>query len=64
MSHENRELILALQERGLDEAEIQQILAELKEYDQRTLHSSVFESIESGSFDILAKVREAASRND
>ena len=37
----------------------EKILAKVAEYDQRTVHESVFDSIESGAFDLGTIIQEA-----
>lgn len=53
------QLIAWLQDQGHDEARIQKILAKVVEYDERTVHESVFDSIESGAFDLSTIIEEA-----
>lgn len=38
---------------------INKILAKLEEYDAKTMHESVFDSINSGKFDIASIIQEA-----
>ena len=48
-----------LQDQGHNDAQIEKILAKVAEYDQRTVHESVFDSIESGAFDLGTIIQEA-----
>jgi len=59
---EHAQLIAWLQDQGHTAEEIDRILAKLQEYDRRTVHESVFDSIESGDFDLGAVIREALDR--
>lgn len=61
MSDETRhaQLIAWLQDRGHDNAQIARILSKVAEYDARTVHESVFDSIESGQFDLSKIIDEA-----
>lgn len=65
MADETRhaQLIAWLQDQGHSEEQIQRILAKVAEYDERTIHESVFDSIESGAFD-LSKIIEEALADD
>ena len=53
------ELISWLKGAGHSESEIEKILAKLAEYDAQTMHESVFDSIETGKFDIASLIQEA-----
>ncbi len=53
------QLIAWLQDQGHSKEEIDKILAKVAEYDERTAHESVFDSIESGAFDLAAIIKEA-----
>jgi DNA-binding transcriptional MerR regulator len=55
----HQQLINWLREQGHTPAEIDKIVAKVREYDQRTVHESVFDSIERGSFDLKKIIREA-----
>lgn len=48
-----------LEEQGHTPAEIKKIMAKVAEYDARTLHESIFDSISTGTIDLAALVREA-----
>lgn len=53
------QLIAWLQDQGHSPEEIDKVLAKVAEYDGRTAHESIFDSIESGAFDIGAIIKEA-----
>ena len=55
----HQQLVTWLREQGHTPAEIDKIVAKVREYDQRTVHESVFDSIERGSFDLKKIIREA-----
>lgn len=55
----NAQLVAWLEDQGHSPEEIQKILEKVAEYDQRTAHESVFDSIESGAFDLSAIIDEA-----
>ncbi len=61
MSHETRhaQLIAWLENQGHTEQEIETILAELAQYDAQTVHESIFDSIDSGDFDIHRVIENA-----
>ena len=61
MSHETRhaQLIAWLENQGHTEQEIERILAKVTEYDAQTVHESIFDSIDSGAFDIHRLIEEA-----
>lgn len=61
MTSKNRheQLVAWLHNEGHSDADIEKILAKLREYDERTVHESVFDSIERGSFDMAAIIKEA-----
>jgi len=48
-----------LAERGHDDQEIQTIMARVHDYDEKTQHDSIMDSIGSGGMDLEALVREA-----
>ena len=52
-------LIEWLQERGMTEAEIDRVLAKVREYDEKTMHDSVMESIGAGRMTLDGLIREA-----
>ncbi|MEL7338106.1 MAG: hypothetical protein AAFN70_18075 [Planctomycetota bacterium] len=51
-------LIAHLRSLNCNDREIEQIVTRVRQYDRETIHQSVFESIESGSFNIQAIVAE------
>ena len=53
------ELVAWLKEAGHSDVEVEKILAKLSEYDAQTMHESVFDSINSGHFDIASIIAEA-----
>lgn len=53
------QLVAWLQDQGHDDAQIEKILAKVAEYDERTVHESVFDSIDSGAFDLGTIIKEA-----
>jgi len=55
----HRELIEWLQSQGHDQQQIQRILAKVADYDNQTLHESIFDSIDSGAFDLGSLIDEA-----
>ena len=55
----HEELIAWLEEQGHTAPEINKILAKLAEYDSRTLHESIFDSIDRGDFSITSIIDEA-----
>ena len=61
MSHETRhaQLIAWLENQGHSEADIEKILVKVAEYDAKTVHESVFDSIEDGGFNIQKIIEEA-----
>lgn len=48
---------------GCSSDEIEQVLLKLEEYDQRKIRESVFDSIETGSFDLEALLKEIQDEN-
>ena len=56
---QHAQLIAWLQDQGHSTEEIQKIIAKVNEFDERTMHESVFDSIGAGSLD-LAKIIEEA----
>lgn len=52
-------LIEHLTQTGHSWLEIERVLAKLAEHDKRSIHESVFDSIERGSFDISKIIAEA-----
>jgi len=55
----NAELVGWLTERGHSPEEIAKILAKVEQYDAETVSGSIFDSIDSGDFDISAIIDEA-----
>ena len=55
----NAELVGWLTERGHSPEEIDKILAKVEQYDAETVSGSIFDSIDSGDFDIAAIIDEA-----
>ncbi len=55
----NAELVGWLTERGHSPEEIAKILAKVAQYDMETVSGSIFDSIDSGDFDIAAIIDEA-----
>ena len=60
----NAQLVAWLQDQGHGEQEIEKILAKVAEYDRQTVHESVFDSIESGAFDLSTIIAEALADDD
>ncbi len=59
----NAELVGWLTERGHSPEEIAKILAKVEQYDAETVSGSIFDSIDSGDFDIAAIIEEALGEN-
>ncbi|WP_425396752.1 hypothetical protein [Aeoliella sp.] len=61
MSHDTRhaQLVAWLENQGHSIDEIDKILAKVAEYDAKTVHESIFDSIEEGAFDIQKIIDEA-----
>lgn len=61
MSHETRhaQLITWLENQGHTPEEIDKILARVGDYDAQTVHESIFDSIDTGAFDIQSIIAEA-----
>lgn len=61
MSHETRhaQLVAWLENQGHSQDEIEKILAKVAEYDAKTVHESIFDSIDEGAFDIQKIIDEA-----
>ncbi len=57
----HEELMEWLREQGHSPVAIRKILAKLEDYDAQTMHESVFDSINSGKFDIASIIQEALS---
>ena len=60
----HEELVGWLKNQGHSPTEIEKILARLADYDQQTMHESVFDSISSGKFDIATIIQEALGEED
>ena len=61
---QHRELIDWLGQRGHSQEEIDKILLKLQQYDEQTMHESVFDSISRGQFDIASIIDEALSETE
>ena len=57
----HEELTAWLTERGHSPDEIAKILAKVAQYDAQTIQESIFDSIDSGDFDLSALIKEALS---
>ena len=55
----HEELVAWLTERGHSPEEIAKILAKVAQYDVETVSGSIFDSIDSGDFNIAAIIEEA-----
>lgn len=53
------ELVAWLTERGHTPDEIAKILAKVADYDARTINESIFDSIDTGDFDLSSLIKEA-----
>ncbi|MBD14678.1 MAG: hypothetical protein CMJ72_05860 [Planctomycetaceae bacterium] len=53
-----QELIEWLREQGHSDLQIGRILAKVAEYDQQTLHESIFDSIDQGNFNLAKLIEE------
>lgn len=53
------QLVAWLEDQGHPSEAIERILEKVAEYDARTVHESVFDSIETGAFDLAAVIKEA-----
>ncbi|MEM8947040.1 MAG: hypothetical protein AAGD11_17830 [Planctomycetota bacterium] len=60
----HHELIEWLKSQGHNAAQIERILAKVAEYDSQTTHESIFDSIDSGDFDIASLIDEALDEQD
>jgi hypothetical protein len=60
----HEELIAWLTERGHNPDEIAKILAKVAEYDAQTIKESIFDSIDSGDFDLSALINEALGNEE
>ncbi|MCO6045687.1 hypothetical protein NG895_17455 [Aeoliella sp. ICT_H6.2] len=61
MSHETRhaQLVAWLENQGHSQEEIEKILVKVADYDAKTVHESIFDSIEGGAFDIQQIIDDA-----
>ena len=59
MSDDNDVVIRFLKERGYSETDIQRVIKKLEEYEDKTLRQSVFDSIDSGGFNIDQIIQDA-----
>ena len=66
MSRQTRhaQLISWLENQGHSPAEVEKILAKVDEYDVKTVQESIFDSIESGAFNLQAIIDEALGKED
>lgn len=55
----HQELIEWLRSQGHNDQQIELILAKVEDYDNQTMHESIFDSIDNGAFDIAALIDEA-----
>ena len=58
-SEDQAALIKLLKERGHTDEEVKLILARVRQYDERTLHDSVMDSIGAGRMNLDALIKEA-----
>ena len=58
------QLVAFLRSRGYIDAEIEKIIARVKQYDLQTRHDSIMDSIDSGEFDLDAIIKEALDGSD
>lgn len=56
---QHAQLIVWLENQGHSGDAIERILAKVDEYDKKTVHESVFDSIESGKFSLAQIIDEA-----
>lgn len=56
---QHAQLIVWLENQGHTSEEIEKILAKVAEYDKQTVHESVFDSIETGKFNLAEIIEEA-----
>lgn len=63
LSGNNYQVLLDyLAERGHDDQEIQTIMARVQDYEEKTQHDAIMDSIGTGGMDIEALVREALGK--
>ncbi len=58
------QLISWLEDQGHDAAQIEKIMAKVEAYDSQTIHESVFDSIDSGTIDLAAIIRETVGDDE
>lgn len=58
------ELVAWLTERGHSPDEVAKILAKVAEYDARTISESIFDSIDTGDFDLRSLIKEALGESE
>lgn len=64
MANEDEMLEVYLREQGCSDEEIRQILGKLRQHDDVTFRDSVFDSIESGSFNLKALIEDTKDEDD
>jgi hypothetical protein len=62
-TREYKELIEYLQHEGHSAADIEKILARVRQYEFETQHDSIMDSIGGGTFDLAALIKEALDGN-
>ena len=60
----HQEVIDWLKEQGHTPEQIDKILVKLQEYDDQTMHESLFDSISNGQFDISSIIQEALGEQE
>ena len=60
----HHELVEWLKSQGHSDQQIQRILAKVEDYDSQTMHESIFDSIDSGDFDIASLIDEALADDE
>jgi hypothetical protein len=63
-SHEYDELTEYLRGLGQTDAEIEKILARVRQYELETQHDSIMDSIGNGTLDLAALIRDALGEGD
>ncbi len=61
---EYAELTAYLRGLGQTDAEIEKILARVRQYELETQHDSIMDSIGNGTFDLAAVIKEALGENN
>lgn len=56
-------LLKHLADQGLSKAEIDEVLEQLEQHDKKTVHESVFDSIQEGTFDLQAIIESVRDEN-